>query len=150
MQTVSRPPNRLLRTASQVLRPHLETVELAKGRSDRAGANTSCLTAAFDDGQPFGRPDVEVAMVGRDSLSGLRALDDGPALTEAVVVCRARPPFSRPRIFGPPPTERHFENTWRDMSRPQAQLAACNALTRWNRLSRLLCARGICRQRSCR
>ena len=67
MPAVSRPPNRLLQALPaaefESLRPHLETVELAKGNCpDRSRrAVDACLPAAqrrrLDDGQPVGRPD---------------------------------------------------------------------------------------------
>jgi len=97
MQAVSRPPNRLLQllpTAEfQSLQPHLETVELTKGTVlTEAGASVQhvylphsgvvSVMVSLSEGQT-----VEVAMVGRDSLIGSSAaLDDGPALTDAIVV----------------------------------------------------------------
>ena len=97
MQAVSRPPNRLLQTLPaaefQSLYPHLETVELAKGTiMTEAGAPTPqvylphsgvvSMMVSLSEGQT-----VEVAMIGRDSLIGASAaLDDGPALTDAIVV----------------------------------------------------------------
>jgi CRP-like cAMP-binding protein len=97
MQTVSRPPNRLLQllTAAefQSLQPHLETVELTKGAVlTEAGAPVQyvylphsgvvSVMVGLSEGQT-----VEVAMLGRDSLIGTSAaLGDGPALTDAIVV----------------------------------------------------------------
>jgi cAMP-binding proteins - catabolite gene activator and regulatory subunit of cAMP-dependent protein kinases len=97
MPTVSRPPNRLLQLLPaaefQSLHPHLETVELAKGTVlTEAGAPVPhvylphsgivSVMVSLSEGQT-----VEVAMLGRDSLIGTSAaLDDGPALADAIVV----------------------------------------------------------------
>lgn len=97
MQAVSRPPNRLLQLLPaaefQSLHPHLETVELAKGAVlTEAGtpvqhiylphSGVVSVMVGLSEGQT-----VEVAMVGRDSLIGTSAaLDDGPALNDAIVV----------------------------------------------------------------
>ena len=97
MQAVLRPANRLLQVLPaaefQSLRPHLETVELAKGTVlTEAGApiqyvylphgGVVSMMVSLSEGQT-----VEVAMVGCDSLvGGATAFDDGPALTEATVV----------------------------------------------------------------
>jgi len=97
MQEVSRRSNRLLQllpTAEfQSLSPQLKTVELAKGTVlTKAGAPVQhvylphdgvvSLMVSLSEGQT-----VEVAMVGRDSLIGTSAaLDDGPALADAIVV----------------------------------------------------------------
>ena len=97
MQAISRPPNRLLQllpTAEfQSLHPHLETIELTKGTVlTEAGAPVQhvylphsgavSVMVNLSEGQT-----VEVAMVGRDSLIGTSAaLDDGPALADAIVV----------------------------------------------------------------
>ena len=97
MQAVSRPANRLLQVLPaaefQSLRPHLETVELAKGTVlTEAGApiqyvylphsGVVSIMVSLSEGQT-----VEVAMVGCDSLvGGSTAFDDGPALADATVV----------------------------------------------------------------
>src|SRR6476646_9307191 len=97
MQAVSRPANRLLQVLPaaefQSLRPHLETVELAKGTVlPEAGApiqyvylphsGVVSILVSLSEGQT-----VEVAMVGCDSLvGGSTAFDDGPALADATVV----------------------------------------------------------------
>jgi len=97
MQVVSRPSNRLLQLLPaaefQSLHPQLETVELAKGTVlTEAGAPVQhvylphsgvvSVMVSLSEGQT-----VEVAMLGRDSLIGTSAaLDDGPALADAVVV----------------------------------------------------------------
>jgi CRP-like cAMP-binding protein len=96
MQSVLRPANRLLQVLPaaefQSLRPHLETVELAKGAVlTEAGApiqnvylphsGVVSMMVSLSEGQT-----VEVAMVGCDSLvGGSTAFDDGPALTDATV-----------------------------------------------------------------
>ena len=97
MQAVTRPPNRLLQLLPaaefQSLRPHLNTVELAKGTVlTEAGApipfvylphsGVVSMMVSLPEGQS-----VEVAMIGCDSLvGGFTAFDDGPALTDATVV----------------------------------------------------------------
>jgi len=97
MQAVSRPANRLLQVLPaaefQSLRPHLETVELAKGTVlTEAGApiqyvylphsGVVSIMVSLSEGQT-----LEVAMVGCDSLvGGSTAFDDGPALADATVV----------------------------------------------------------------
>jgi len=98
MQALSPPPNRLLqrlpKAEFQALHPHLETVELAKGTVlTEAGAPVHVYLAhsgiisvmiGLSEGQT-----VEVAMLGCDSIVGTSAaLDDGPALADAVVVVR--------------------------------------------------------------
>jgi CRP-like cAMP-binding protein len=96
MQSVSRPPNRLLQVLPaaefQLLAPHLAIVELVKGSVlTEAGAplqyvylphsGVVSMMVSLSEGQT-----VEVAMVGRDGVVGAAAAHDGPALTDAVVV----------------------------------------------------------------
>ena len=97
MQTVPHTSNRLLQYLPPAellsLCPHLESVEMAKGAVlTRAGApiqqvylphsGVVSMMVGLSEGQT-----VEVAMIGRDSLVGASAaLDDGPSLTDAVVV----------------------------------------------------------------
>ena len=97
MQAVSRPPNRLLQLLPAVefesLHPHLETVELPRGAVlTEAGAPIQHVFLPHSGavsvmvGLSVGQT-VEVALVGRDSLIGTSAaLDDGPALADAIVV----------------------------------------------------------------
>jgi CRP-like cAMP-binding protein len=97
MQAAPRSSNRLLQVLPSAeflfLRPHLESVELTKGAVlTKAGAPVQqvylphsgvvSMMVRLSEGQT-----VEIAMIGRDSLVGASAaLDDGPSLTDAIVV----------------------------------------------------------------
>ncbi len=162
MKAVQRPPNRLLQALPPAeflsLYPHLENVELTKGAVlARAGApiqqvylphtGVVSIMVGLSEGQT-----VEVAMIGRDSLvSASAALDDGPSLTDAIVVVPGTRfgleggGFARGRPTG----AARSENSWRDIRKP-CSCRRCNPplATRLTRSSRdcraCCCARDLC------
>ncbi len=98
MPADQRPPNRLLQALPaadfEALLPHLQVVELTRESCLVEAGNELTqiylphsgivsMVVSLSEGQA-----VEVAMVGRDGMTGaLEALGDGIALTDAVVLC---------------------------------------------------------------
>src|SRR6478609_5511768 len=162
MHTVTHTSNRLLQDLPPAeflsLRPHLESVEMAKGAVlTRAGApiqqvylphsGVVSMMVGLSEGQT-----VEVAMIGRDSLVGASAaLDDGPSLTDAVVVVPGTASVLKAVDFR---TAAERSGTFRKLLARHTQAllvqalqsAACNAShSVESRLSRLLLrARDLC------
>ena len=162
MQAVSRPPNQLLQILPaaefQLLYPHLETVELAKGSTlIETGASPEYIYLPHSGAVsmmvilPEGQT-VEVAMIGRDSLVGASAaFDAGPPLTDAVVVVPGtasvlRPEYLRAATDTSSALRKILARHEQALLVQAQQSAACNASHSVEaRLSRLLLrARDLC------